>query len=200
MSNPSAFILYGDILIGLHNDVNKYKKDVLSQKNLTENTLKKINLLLIEARETISSTDDTWDKIIDWSDNFKNEKSKFKKDLKTQESFFISVARTTELKQVEIENSIREFEKYFNKKIELLQNIEANFNTQFERINLVQVEQERITKVHAELILVNENLKKGLIIQGTDTKTISNKLNTHLNILYIVCFILILTTIFLFNK
>ena len=199
--------IYSDVLVGLHNDVNKYKKEVSTQKTKTESALKKIDLLLIEGTNTASSNNKTLNKITLWDEKFKKEKvvigshlRQIKKAIDDYENFIEIQSKKVTQKQEEIEKLLKENNFYFNEKLELLNKTKENFNIELGRINVVQLEQKRNSKELIELKQENEKLINRIKIQENGLKANTKKLNTNLIVLYVLCFLLLLVSVFLFFK
>ena len=199
--------IYSDVLVGLHNDVNKYKKEVSTQKTKTESALKKIDLLLIEGTNTASSNNKTVNKITLWDEKFKKEKvvigshlRQIKKAIDDYENFIEIQSKKVTQKQEEIEKLLKENNFYFNEKLELLNKTKENFNIELGRINVVQLEQKRNSKELIELKQENEKLINRIKIQENGLKANTKKLNTNLIVLYVLCFLLLLVSVFLFFK
>ena len=199
--------IYSDVLVGLHNDVNKYKKEVSTQKTKTESALKKIDLLLIEGTNTASSNNKTVNKITLWDEKFKKEKvvigshlRQIKKAIDDYENFIEIQSKKVTQKQEEIEKLLKENNFYFNEKLELINKTKENFNIELGRINVVQLEQKRNSKELIELKQENEKLINRIKIQENGLKANTKKLNTNLIVLYVLCFLLLLVSVFLFFK
>ena len=183
--------IYGDVLTGLHNDVNQYKNDVLAQKKQTKITLDKVEILLTEAKEIISSNTSTLNKITNWEVKFKKDRAAIGRQFRllrnsiTDHDEFINVQTNKITKeQKEIKKIIKKNETFFNDKIELLQKLE-----------------EKIIKENFDLNKENEKLKNRLTIQENVSKKEKSKLEFNLIVIYIICFALFCAVTYLiYNK
>ena len=183
--------IYGDILTGLHNDVNQYKNDVLAQKRTTNTALKKIDSLLVEARETTTNNTATLNRITNWDEKIKKDRVTISRQFKllrnsiTEHDEFIDVqTKKITKEQKGVEKIIKKNETFFTEKLELLLKLE-----------------EKITNEHSELINLNEQLNKRLLIQENVSIQEKSKLDNNLIVIYIVCFLLFgAVTYLIYNK
>ena len=183
--------IYGDILTGLHNDVNQYKNDVLAQKRTTNTALKKIDSLLVEARGTTTNNAATLNRITNWDEKIKKDRVTISRQFKllrnsiTEHDEFIDVqTKKITKEQKGVEKIIKKNETFFTEKLELLLKLE-----------------EKITNEHSELINLNEQLNKRLLIQENVSIQEKSKLDNNLIVIYIVCFLLFgAVTYLIYNK